>query len=96
MAHSERSLRVSPDFATTAGDRHMDKVKEEAPQERGDELRLAAIHDDVAYVYPCASIVVHYAREHHLWTGACFPTAAVILRRFIPYLAVELTSGSQI
>ncbi|EYC18417.1 hypothetical protein Y032_0027g1508 [Ancylostoma ceylanicum] len=40
-------IRVSPDFATTAGGRHMDKVKEETPGERGDELRLAAIYGDV-------------------------------------------------
>ncbi|EYC39501.1 hypothetical protein Y032_0653g1170 [Ancylostoma ceylanicum] len=44
---SKCSLRVSPNFATTAGDRYMDKVKEETPDERGDELRLAAIHGDV-------------------------------------------------
>ncbi|EYC05125.1 hypothetical protein Y032_0084g1790 [Ancylostoma ceylanicum] len=41
------ALRVYPDFATSAGDRHMDKVKEQTPNERGDELRLAAIHGDV-------------------------------------------------
>ncbi|EYC26390.1 hypothetical protein Y032_0010g1128 [Ancylostoma ceylanicum] len=31
-------LRASPNFATTAGDRHMDKATEETPDERGDEL----------------------------------------------------------
>ncbi|EYC01481.1 hypothetical protein Y032_0107g3829 [Ancylostoma ceylanicum] len=29
-----------------AGRRHMDKVKEETPDERGDELHLAVIHSD--------------------------------------------------
>ncbi|EYC23475.1 hypothetical protein Y032_0015g2667 [Ancylostoma ceylanicum] len=43
------SYPVSPDFATTAGHLHMDKVKEETPDERGDELRLAAIHGDVTW-----------------------------------------------
>ncbi|EYC17528.1 hypothetical protein Y032_0030g2112 [Ancylostoma ceylanicum] len=39
-------IRVSPDFATTAAGRRMDKMKEETPDEKGDELRLAAIHGD--------------------------------------------------
>ncbi|EYC29218.1 hypothetical protein Y032_0006g2848 [Ancylostoma ceylanicum] len=43
------TLRVSPDFATTAGGRHLDKVKEETLYERGDELRLAAIYGDVTW-----------------------------------------------
>ncbi|EYC02147.1 hypothetical protein Y032_0101g3332 [Ancylostoma ceylanicum] len=38
-------LRVSPDFATTDGDRDMDKVEEDTANEAGDELRLAAIHE---------------------------------------------------
>ncbi|EYC23476.1 hypothetical protein Y032_0015g2667 [Ancylostoma ceylanicum] len=44
-----RGLKVYYDFATTAGHLHMDKVKEETPDERGDELRLAAIHGDVTW-----------------------------------------------
>ncbi|EYC31131.1 hypothetical protein Y032_0004g1975 [Ancylostoma ceylanicum] len=42
-------LRVFLDFATTAGGCHMDKVKEETPDEGGDELRLAAIHGNVTW-----------------------------------------------
>ncbi|EYC11144.1 hypothetical protein Y032_0052g2247 [Ancylostoma ceylanicum] len=45
----QRLVRVSPDFTMTAGDRHMDKVKEETSDERGDELRLAAIHGAVTW-----------------------------------------------
>ncbi|EYC02927.1 hypothetical protein Y032_0097g3021 [Ancylostoma ceylanicum] len=33
----------------TADGRHMDKVKEETPDERGNALRLAAIHGDVTW-----------------------------------------------
>ncbi|EYC01487.1 hypothetical protein Y032_0107g3832 [Ancylostoma ceylanicum] len=33
------------------GDRHLDKVKNETPDERGDELRLAVIHGDVTYLF---------------------------------------------
>ncbi|EYC02710.1 hypothetical protein Y032_0098g3087 [Ancylostoma ceylanicum] len=42
-------IGVSPVFTTTAGGHHMDKVKEETPDEGGDELRLAAIHGDVTW-----------------------------------------------
>ncbi|EYB85395.1 hypothetical protein Y032_0299g1789 [Ancylostoma ceylanicum] len=42
-------VKVSPDFATTAGERHMDEVKEETPNETDAEFRLAAIHSDVTW-----------------------------------------------
>ncbi|EYC01058.1 hypothetical protein Y032_0110g134 [Ancylostoma ceylanicum] len=44
-----RITLISPDFGTTAKRRHMDEVKEETPNERGVELRLAAIHSDVTW-----------------------------------------------
>ncbi|EYC45065.1 hypothetical protein Y032_0440g1510 [Ancylostoma ceylanicum] len=44
-------VRVSPNFATTVGDRDTDKVKEETPDERGDELRLAVIHGEAVDTY---------------------------------------------
>ncbi|EYB93098.1 hypothetical protein Y032_0186g1076 [Ancylostoma ceylanicum] len=56
---------VSPDSATTACDGHMDKVKEETPDERGDEFRLAAIYGDVTWqsIRIISTILISYIAE---------------------------------
>ncbi|EYC14266.1 hypothetical protein Y032_0041g439 [Ancylostoma ceylanicum] len=60
-------LRVSPDFTTTAGGRHMDKKKKETPEERGDELYLAVIHG-----YPRGNRYVSFPRHLSLISSVHF------------------------